>query len=96
MLKKKKATLGDLENAMDPELLAKMKQERDKADGSQYRPRPIEFPTRLDILKRIQQEEGGRHVQSDISGNAGSGAVRSSRLTGSVGINMGLDLEMKQ
>jgi len=82
-----------LEAALDPVLLAKMREEVEAEDGSQYPPRMIEFPSRLHVLKQIQKEEAERQDLA-LLGNKNHG--RSACLTGSVGINMGLDLEMRQ
>ena len=81
---------------MDPSMLVRMKIDHTRENNTQYRPRPVEFPTRLDILKRIQEEEDQKSKRQSSNQPTGGTASRSSRLTGSVGINMGLDLEMRQ
>ena len=97
LLKKKRGILLDLESAMDPAMLAQMKVDRLGNNGKQYRPRTIEFPTRMDILKRVQKEEAQKSkTQVQDTNQLMDRTQRSSRLTGSVGINMGLDLEMRQ
>jgi len=93
ILKKKRQILSDLEEALDPKLLTRLVKEAAMADGSQFRPRVIEFPGRLKILKEIQAEE----VNGDErTSSPGSRDRQSVRLTASVGINMGIDLEMRQ
>jgi len=90
--KKKQQVLLDLEAALEPSLLKKMKAEVTKGDGTQYRPKLVEFLSWLKVLKLIQEEEMG---ESTVEKGGGK-RVRSVRLTGSVGINMALDLEMRQ
>ncbi|KIJ32629.1 hypothetical protein M422DRAFT_52772 [Sphaerobolus stellatus SS14] len=57
------------------------------ADGSQYRPRVIEQPNRAAILKLLQQEDG------DFGAEYGTITTRRAR---SVGINRGLEVELRQ
>jgi len=94
--KKKRQVLLDLEAALDPTLLKKLKEESEKGDRMQYRPKLVEFPSRLKVLKVIQAEEVGESTTQKQTNKPRAQGVRSARLTGSVGINMGLDLEMRQ
>jgi len=94
--KKKRQVLQDLEAALDPTLLTKMREESEEGDGTQYRPKVVEYPSRLQVLKAIQREEVGENTTEKRRKNPRASGVRSARLTGSVGINMGLDLEMRQ
>ena len=64
-------------------------------DGSQYRPRTIELPSRQCILKKIQAEEAIQARQMSFSDGTHL-APRSIRISQSVGLNMGLDLQMRQ
>jgi len=94
LFKKKRDILVNLENCLDPKLLHSLKIEAAASDGSQFRPRVITFPGRMKILKMIQAEEEG--LTSDQSNTPDRRTIRSSRLSGSVALNMGLDLEMQQ
>lgn len=93
LFKKKQSILHTLEAAMSPQTLQFLKNTSVQADGSQYRPKLIEFPGRLKVLQAIQAEEVESYPP-DKTGN--TKGTRTARLTGSVGINMGLDLEMRQ
>jgi len=73
-------------------MLQKLRDDFVSCGGQQFRPKAVEFPTRQSILKRIQAEENFK--TQPIQGQEES--RRSARLTGSLAINMGLDLEMKQ
>jgi len=94
LLKKKRRILSELEAALDPGRLEIMHAEMESEDGSQFRPKLIEFPSHFHVLKVIQQQESECQPQAASHGKSKTG--RSARLTGSVGINMGLDLEMRQ
>jgi len=93
LFKKKRSILHTLEAAMSPNMLQHLQNASAKGDGSQYRPKLIEFPGRLKVLQAIQVEE----LESNPSDQSGrTKGTRSTSITGSVGINMGLDLEMRQ
>jgi hypothetical protein len=94
MLQRKQATLNNLEAAMGPDVVQKVSEASEKEDGSQFRPRGIESPSRLAILREIQEEEEQQSLAS--AELQGQGGRRSVRMSQSVGINMGLDIEMKQ
>ena len=79
---------------MGPEMIARLSN-LDTEDGSQYRPRIIQSPSRQAILKKIQTEEANEASQRNLSTHARL-APRSVRISQSVGLNMGLDLEMRQ
>ncbi|KIJ52305.1 hypothetical protein M422DRAFT_776014 [Sphaerobolus stellatus SS14] len=95
LLKKKRRVLTELESAMSPELLQKLKRISEKEGGSQYRPKPIEYPSKTETLKPIQREEAEK-ARAGQASHAERVDKRSARLTGSVGINMGLEMEMRQ
>jgi hypothetical protein len=92
MLKRKTATVINLEAAMGIPLLKKLTALSATSDGSQYRPKMTESPTRLAILKEIQNEEAAQSKEEYRSAHA----ARSAKLSRSVGINIGLDVEMRQ
>ena len=54
---KKWQVVQSLEAALEPEMLAKLHHDYDSHDGSQYRPKSIDFPSRQAVLKQIQTEE---------------------------------------
>jgi len=91
--KKKRQVLLDLEAALDPTLFRKMKEESAPGDGSQYWLKLVEFPK---VFKIIQREEMGENMDEKGKKTPRTKGIRSARLTRSVGINMGLDLEMRQ
>ncbi|KIJ43509.1 hypothetical protein M422DRAFT_253069 [Sphaerobolus stellatus SS14] len=72
-------------------MVTKLNTEIASKDGSQFRPRLIEAPSRVAILKKIREEETPATFRSGIKQS-----THSACLTASVGINMGLDLEMHQ
>ena len=79
---------------MGPEMIIRLSS-LNIEDGSQYRPRMIESPSRQAILKKIQVEEASEANQMRLSSQAYL-ASRSIKISRSVGLNMGLDLEMRQ
>ncbi|KIJ52773.1 hypothetical protein M422DRAFT_242686 [Sphaerobolus stellatus SS14] len=85
--------LLDLEDALRTETVEKLRLAADSGDDLQYRPRLIESPSRQEILRAIQMEETSLN-QGD--GEGPTKTRRSARLTGSVGVNMGLELEIRQ
>ena len=90
-------TLEGLEDAMGPQLVIKMTEESERLDGTQYRPRIIEHPSRMAILKIIQEEEAAVvGARSSFENPQEQHQSRSVKLSRSVGINMGLDIEMRQ
>ncbi|KIJ30954.1 hypothetical protein M422DRAFT_267475 [Sphaerobolus stellatus SS14] len=93
ILKETRALLVTLESALGEEMVMKLREESQKEDASQYRPRLIEAPSRLEVLKKIQEEEtAGNPVI-----NRRTGTVRAAcKMTGSIGINMALELVMRQ
>ena len=93
MLTRKTETLKNLEVAIGSEVVARLSN-INMEDGSQYRPRIIESPSRQAILKKIQSEESESEGNNNTS-HRHSG-TRSIRISQSVGLNMGLDLEMQQ
>ena len=90
MLDQKQRTLQELEEALGEETVRRLCEQSECSDGSQYRPTVIESPGRLAILQQIQHEES-----SSDPGHDQYQHMRSARITASVGINMGLDLERR-
>jgi len=88
----KRSVLANLEAALGPVKLAELKEETERAGGIQFRPHMVEAPSRIETLKKIREEESDKMIASGVTERN----ARSHRLTGSVGINMGLDLEMRQ
>lgn len=84
--------LEDLESAMDTALLNSLCAESANADGKQYRPKIIDFPGKQDVLHKIQKEE----TAEELEGVSHHGKIHSTRLSGSIAINMALDIEMQQ
>ncbi|KAF8508051.1 hypothetical protein BU17DRAFT_100086 [Hysterangium stoloniferum] len=95
MCARKCETLEALEEAMGIDLVEKLTKESVESNGSQYRPRVIESPSRMAILKKLQEEEAVEG-QSSIRNSAHLQIPHSVRLSRSVGINMGIDIEMRQ
>jgi len=92
ILVQKRLTLRNLEAALGEETLSRLRAESEHQGGSQFRPHMQQAPSRVETLQRIRQEEEERNHSMGLARGQG----RSTRLTGSVGINMGLDLEMRQ
>jgi hypothetical protein len=86
-------TLEDLENALGPEKISELVADSATRDRSQYRPESIKEPSRKEVIQCIQEEESGQGSDLDLEE---SGGTPSSRLTVTIGINTGLDLEEKQ
>ncbi|KIJ28706.1 hypothetical protein M422DRAFT_54505 [Sphaerobolus stellatus SS14] len=59
--------------------------------GCQYRAESIDQPSRQKVLLRMQEEETEK-----VPGGDGGNLRHSVRLTSTIGINVGLDLEMRQ
>ena len=74
-------------------IMKKMQDMLEWGDGSQFRRRHVEVPSRLSMLKQIQAEEATKDGSKLGMKEKGK---RSARLTASVGLNMGLELEMCQ
>ncbi|KIJ32932.1 hypothetical protein M422DRAFT_265273 [Sphaerobolus stellatus SS14] len=92
MLNKKRELMESLETALGEEIVSGLREEKNMAEGAQYRPQVIDEPSKMEILKRMQAEE------TDATGGDGTQkpGLRSGRMTGCVGINIGLELEIKQ
>jgi hypothetical protein len=89
ILQLKRATLNNIEDALGPAVVEQMKQECDKLGQGKFRPRVIDLPSKSEVLKKIHEEEIAKaRVISPHSVSV--------RMSGSLGINMGLELEMKQ
>lgn len=86
--------LQNLEAVLGPDKVARLVADSEERDGSQYRSRGIEVPSRVEILKHMQSEEAEKN--SACVPAISVGGIRSARLSGSIGINMGLDLEIRQ
>ncbi|KIJ53280.1 hypothetical protein M422DRAFT_42992 [Sphaerobolus stellatus SS14] len=86
MYQVKQKTLAKLEEGLGTEMVEKLKRQSIAADGSQYRPKTIEQPTRASILKLLQVEGGYGLEYSALN----------TRATRSVGINRGLEVEIRQ
>ena len=102
MCVRKQETLEALEEAMGAELVMKVTKESEALEETQYRPQVIDSPSRMEILKKIREEEASESqmpfggCQLPFGSMPDLHASRSVRLSRSVGINMGLDLEMRQ
>ena len=82
-----------MEVAIGKSTVKELEMQRAEDGGAQYRPRMVEAPSRIEMLKKIQDEE----VTKLGSGLTDDGTQRrSARMMGSMALNMGLDLEMKQ
>ena len=86
MLWKKQAELQALESAMSPELIHRLKAIYSLHDGSQYRPKAVESPSRQKVLAKLQAAE------EEVYQTMGC-RYRSSKMAYCVGINAGLDVE---
>lgn len=96
MCARKHDTLQSLEMAMGSKLVMKLTEESKHLNGTHYRPRIIESPSRMAILKTIQEEEVAEDRSSFANPQHPPHHSRSVKLSRSVGINMGLDIEMRQ
>ncbi|KIJ30135.1 hypothetical protein M422DRAFT_53893 [Sphaerobolus stellatus SS14] len=83
---KKKALTG-LEEALGSEVLQQLRIKSALTDGSQFRPKMMEQPSRASILKLLQIEEGGFGPEYGAA---------STRANVGVGINRGLEMELRQ
>jgi hypothetical protein len=86
ILLKKRATMKKLCDALGEDRVQELQAGMLAAGGNQFRPRSFKTPSRIEILKQMKDEEARQ----------GSSSGYSVKLTGSVGINMGLELEMRQ
>ncbi|KIJ39694.1 hypothetical protein M422DRAFT_49537 [Sphaerobolus stellatus SS14] len=82
----KKKALIELEEALGRGTVEGLRAHSALADGSQFRPRVIEQPSHASILKLLQQEDGFGTEYGE----------RSTRATRGVGINRGLEVELRQ
>ncbi|KIJ48953.1 hypothetical protein M422DRAFT_247327 [Sphaerobolus stellatus SS14] len=87
----KQKVVRDLEGALGEDIVMELHTTSLMEDGRQYRPKPIEAPSRVKLVKRLQEEEKERTRRSGLHSSE-----QSTRITACVGINMGLDLEMRQ
>ena len=86
MLQKKQAELQALESAMSPELIRRLEAIYNTQDGSQYRPKAVESPSRQKVLVKLQAAE------EQVSQTMGC-RYTSSKMAYCIGINAGLDVE---
>ena len=83
----KKQSLQSLEIALGEDVLANLQSKSALSDGSQFRPRVIEQPSRASILKSLQQ------AGSDLDKDYGPLSARATR---SVVINRALEIQQQQ
>ncbi|KIJ53061.1 hypothetical protein M422DRAFT_243032 [Sphaerobolus stellatus SS14] len=81
-------TLNELKDALGKEEVDKLTTDSKSRDGSQYHAESVQEPSRQQVLQCMQEEEAEK--SSDFHADRESGARKSARLTGMVGINMGL------
>lgn len=85
---KRESELKRLEGALDPRLLQKLKDDRALADGSQYRAKMIDAPSRVAILAKMR-------AVTRTTLPTPSASIRAGRREDAVILNMGLDLELR-
>ena len=90
---KRQEVLTELEAALGKKQVKKLEAESATRDGSQYRASMVEEPSRQEILKKMQQEEQAMYHEDNMLPGESSQAAH---LTASLGINISLDLEIKQ
>lgn len=88
MLRKKEQELQALESAMNPELIHRLQAIYDTCDGSLYRPKAVDSPSRQKVLAKL------RAAEEQVSQAMGC-RYTSSKMTYCIGINAGLDVESR-